>query len=94
MIPFHKERKWYVTAQGTLENGKQVSVKRLKDSKRNIHELDREISIVSDLRHKNLVRFLGYCFQEEGKFLIYEYVPNNSLEKFCHRGEFSYYISH
>lgn len=54
MIPFHKERKWYVTAQGTLENGKQVSVKRLKDSKRNIHELDREISIVSDLRHKNL----------------------------------------
>ena len=49
--------------QGTLENGKEVTVKRLRDSKRTIQELEREISIVVNLRHKNLVRFLGYCFQ-------------------------------
>ncbi|CAL5032406.1 unnamed protein product [Urochloa decumbens] len=74
--------------KGTLENGKEVAVKRLKDSKRNIQNLEREISIVSDLRHKNLVRFLGYCFQEEGRFLVYEYVPNNSLEKFWYKACF------
>ncbi|CAO2042051.1 unnamed protein product [Urochloa humidicola] len=68
--------------KGTLDNGNEIAVKMLKDSKRNIHELEREIFIVADLRHKNLVRCLGYCFQEGGRFLVYEYVPNNSLEKF------------
>jgi serine/threonine protein kinase len=72
--------------QGTLEDGKEVAVKRLRDSKRTIQELEREISIVAGLRHTNLVSFLGYCFQEEGWFLIYEYVPNNSLEKFWYKG--------
>jgi serine/threonine protein kinase len=60
------------TMQGTLENGKEVAVKRLRDSK--------------SLRHKNIVRFLGYSFQEEGRFFIYEYVPNNSLDKFWYKG--------
>uniref|UniRef100_A0A804RIF8 Protein kinase domain-containing protein n=1 Tax=Zea mays TaxID=4577 RepID=A0A804RIF8_MAIZE len=71
--------------KGTLENGKEVAVKRLRDSKRTIQELEREISIVASLRHKNIVRFLGYCFQEEGRFFIYEYVPNNSLDKFWYK---------
>ncbi|CAL5067432.1 unnamed protein product [Urochloa decumbens] len=74
--------------KGTLENGKQIAVKRLKDSKRSIQELEREISIVSNLCHKNLVRFLGHCFQEEGRFLVYEYAPNNSLEKFLYKACF------
>ncbi|XP_066347089.1 cysteine-rich receptor-like protein kinase 25 [Miscanthus floridulus] len=74
--------------KGTLENGKEVAVKRLRDSKRTIQELEREISIVVNLRHMNLVRFLGYCFQEEGRFFIYEYVPNNSLDKFWYKASF------
>ncbi|KAJ1270717.1 hypothetical protein BS78_06G073300 [Paspalum vaginatum] len=74
--------------RGTLENGKIVAVKRIRDSKKNMQELETEVSIVANLRHKNLVRFLGYCFQEEGRFLIYEYVPNNSLEKFWYRASF------
>jgi serine/threonine protein kinase len=78
--------------QGTLENGKEVAVKRLRHSKRTIQELEREISIVADLHHKNLVRFLGYCFQDEGRFLIYEYVPNNSLDKFWYKGKFRLYL--
>jgi len=71
--------------KGILENGREVAVKRLRDSKRNLQELEREISIVATLCHKNLVRFLGYCFQDEGKFLVYEYVPNNSLDKFWYK---------
>ncbi|KAG2565817.1 proline-rich receptor-like protein kinase PERK9 isoform X2 [Panicum virgatum] len=71
--------------KGILANGREVAVKRLRDSKRNLQELEREISIVATLCHKNLVRFLGYCFQDEGKFLVYEYVPNNSLDKFGYK---------
>ncbi|TVU15720.1 hypothetical protein EJB05_39258, partial [Eragrostis curvula] len=71
--------------RGTLGDGKEVAVKRLKDSKRNLKELEREISIVANLHHKNLLRFLGYCFEEERRLLVYEYVPNNSLEKFWHK---------
>ncbi|CAN6248381.1 unnamed protein product [Urochloa humidicola] len=77
-----------IVYKGTLKNGTEVAVKRLRDSKRNLQELEREISIVANLHHKNLIKFLGYCFQEEGKFLIYEYVPNNSLDKFWYKASF------
>ncbi|GJN03109.1 hypothetical protein PR202_ga20518 [Eleusine coracana subsp. coracana] len=68
-----------------LGNGKEVAVKRLKDSKRDLKELEKEISIMANLRHKNLLRLIGYCFEEERRLLVYEYVPNNSLEKFWHK---------
>ena len=80
-------------SQGILENGREVAVKRLRDSKRNLQELEREITIVATLCQKNLVRFLGYCFQDEGKFLVYEYVPNNSLDKFWYKGELNSLLS-
>ncbi|KAF8715399.1 hypothetical protein HU200_027042 [Digitaria exilis] len=53
---------------GTLENGKEVAVKKLRDSKRNQQELEREIYVVANLCHKNLVRFLGYCLEDEACF--------------------------
>jgi serine/threonine protein kinase len=52
--------------QGTLEDGKEVAVKRLRDSKRTIQELEREISIVAGLRHTNLVSFLGIASKRKG----------------------------
>ncbi|GJN27797.1 hypothetical protein PR202_gb15848 [Eleusine coracana subsp. coracana] len=70
---------------GMLGNGKEVAVKRLKDSKRDLKELEKEIFIMTNLRHKNLLRLIGYCFEEERRLLVYEYVPNNSLEKFWHK---------
>jgi len=48
---------------------------------------------VATLCHKNLVRFLGYCLQDEGRFLVYEYVPNNSLDKFWYKGELNSLLS-
>nr|CAB3486882.1 unnamed protein product [Digitaria exilis] len=68
--------------QGTLENGKEVAVKKLRDSKRNQQELEREIYVVANLCHKNLVRFLGYCLEDEVKIIPKEKMTNFVLHTF------------
>ncbi|XP_020599876.1 probable receptor-like protein kinase At5g18500 [Phalaenopsis equestris] len=74
-----------IVYRGQLINGTPVAVKKLLN---NLGQAEKEFRVeveaIGHVRHKNLVRLLGYCVEGTQRMLVYEYVNNGNLEQWLH----------
>ncbi|XP_058187334.1 leucine-rich repeat receptor-like serine/threonine-protein kinase BAM1 isoform X1 [Rhododendron vialii] len=76
-----------IVYKGVMPNGDEVAVKRLPAMTRGSshdHGFNAEIKTLGRIRHRHIVRLLGFCSNHETNLLVYEYMPNGSLGEVLH----------
>ncbi|XP_066324582.1 leucine-rich repeat receptor-like serine/threonine-protein kinase BAM1 [Miscanthus floridulus] len=76
-----------IVYKGAMPNGELVAVKRLPAMGRGSshdHGFSAEIQTLGRIRHRHIVRLLGFCSNNETNLLVYEYMPNGSLGEMLH----------
>ncbi|XP_010435726.1 PREDICTED: LEAF RUST 10 DISEASE-RESISTANCE LOCUS RECEPTOR-LIKE PROTEIN KINASE-like 2.2 [Camelina sativa] len=71
--------------KGKLPNsGRDIAVKILKETEGNGEEFINEVASMSRTSHVNIVSLLGFCYERNKRAIIYEFMPNGSLDKFVY----------
>ncbi|EFJ19888.1 hypothetical protein SELMODRAFT_109804 [Selaginella moellendorffii] len=71
--------------KGFLHGGQVVAVKQLRDgSRQGEREFRAEVEIISRVHHRHLVSLVGYCIEDAQRLLVYDFVPNGTLEHHLH----------
>ncbi|KAG5543495.1 hypothetical protein RHGRI_016280 [Rhododendron griersonianum] len=74
-----------IVYSGVLRDSTRVAVKNLLNNRGQAEkEFKVEVEAIGRVRHKNLVRLLGYCAEGAHRILVYEYVDNGNLEQWLH----------
>ncbi|CAN8248006.1 unnamed protein product [Cochlearia groenlandica] len=74
-----------IVYRGVLEDKSMVAIKNLLNNRGQAEkEFKVEVEAIGRVRHKNLVRLLGYCVEGAHRMLVYEYVDNGNLEQWLH----------
>ncbi|KAK9912756.1 hypothetical protein M0R45_036600 [Rubus argutus] len=68
--------------KGKLRSGRLVAIKMLGTSKSNGQEFINEVATIGRIHHVNVVQLLGFCVEGSKRALVYDFMPNGSLEKY------------
>ncbi|KAK3415710.1 hypothetical protein EUGRSUZ_H01549 [Eucalyptus grandis] len=67
--------------RGILRSGNEVAVKILNKSKSNVQDFTSEVATIGRIHHINVVQLVGFCFEYSKQALVYDFMPNGSLDK-------------
>ncbi|CAJ2674598.1 unnamed protein product [Trifolium pratense] len=68
--------------KGKLRSGPFVAIKMLSKSKGNGQDFINEVATIGRIHHTNVVQLIGFCFEGSKRALVYEFMPNGSLDKY------------
>ncbi|KAL3746017.1 hypothetical protein ACJRO7_015029 [Eucalyptus globulus] len=76
--------------KGKLRSGDEVAIKILKQSKAHGEDFISEVATIGRIHHVNIVQLIGFCFEGSKQALVYDLMPNGSLDKhiFTEKGKF------
>ncbi|XP_057440644.1 rust resistance kinase Lr10-like [Lotus japonicus] len=68
--------------KGKLRSGPLVAIKMLSKPKANGQDFMSEVTTIGRIHHANVVQLIGFCVEESKRALVYEFMPNGSLDKY------------
>jgi serine/threonine protein kinase len=80
--------------KGTLRSGRLVAIKVLSKSKANGQDFINEVATIGRIHHVNVVQLIGFCVERSKRALVYEFMPNGSLNKYIFSPEVSTLLSY
>jgi serine/threonine protein kinase len=80
--------------KGTLQSGRLVAIKMLSMSKTNGQDFINEVATIGRIHHVNIVQLIGFCVEGSKRALVYEFMPNGSLNRYIFFSEVSTLLSY